>query len=84
MRISELLRIAWEALFKNKVRSFLTMLGIVIGVAAVIVMISISAGTEASIRDQYHQPGFEPAICPREFCPGWFQNNGTEQERVGL
>ncbi len=52
MRPVEVLRIAWEAIGKNKVRSLLTMLGIIIGVAAVIVMISISAGTEATISDQ--------------------------------
>ena len=52
MQPSEVLRIAWEAIGKNKVRSLLTMLGIIIGVAAVIVMISISAGTEATISDQ--------------------------------
>jgi len=52
MRPVEVLRIAWEAITKNKVRSLLTMLGIIIGVAAVIVMIAISAGTEATISDQ--------------------------------
>src|SRR5512143_667430 len=52
MRPSEALRIAGEAILKNKVRSFLTMLGIIIGVAAVIIMIAISAGTEATISDQ--------------------------------
>jgi putative ABC transport system permease protein len=52
MNIGEILRIAWEAVGKNKVRSLLTMLGIIIGVAAVIVMIAISAGTEATISDQ--------------------------------
>src|SRR5512143_1084418 len=52
MRPSEALRIATEAILKNKVRSFLTMLGIIIGVAAVIIMIAISAGTEATISDQ--------------------------------
>ncbi|MFN2135138.1 MAG: ABC transporter permease [Candidatus Promineifilaceae bacterium] len=45
----ETVRIAWEGVLRNKVRSLLTMLGIIIGVAAVIVMISISAGTEAQI-----------------------------------
>ncbi len=52
MQPFELLRIAWEAILKNKVRSLLTMLGIIIGVAAVIIMIAISAGTEATISDQ--------------------------------
>jgi putative ABC transport system permease protein len=52
MRPIEVLRIAWEAILKNKVRSLLTMLGIIIGVAAVIIMIAISAGTEATISDQ--------------------------------
>ncbi len=52
MKPSEALRIAAEAILKNKVRSFLTMLGIIIGVSAVIIMIAISAGTEATISDQ--------------------------------
>ena len=52
MQPVEVLRIAWEAVAKNKVRSLLTMLGIIIGVAAVIIMIAISAGTEATISDQ--------------------------------
>ncbi len=52
MNISEVFRISWEAIGKNKVRSLLTMLGIIIGVAAVIIMIAISAGTEATISDQ--------------------------------
>jgi putative ABC transport system permease protein len=52
MKPLEAIRIAWEAILKNKVRSLLTMLGIIIGVAAVIIMVAISAGTEATIQDQ--------------------------------
>jgi putative ABC transport system permease protein len=48
----EIVRIAWEGVIRNKVRSLLTMLGVIIGVAAVIIMISISAGTEATIAEQ--------------------------------
>ncbi|MCB2173513.1 ABC transporter permease, partial [archaeon] len=51
MRASEVIRISWEAVAKNKVRSLLTMLGIIIGVAAVIIMVGISAGTEATIEE---------------------------------
>ncbi len=52
MKPIKVIQIAWLALLKNKIRSLLTMLGIIIGVAAVIIMIAISAGTEASIQEQ--------------------------------
>ncbi|MRR38198.1 peptide ABC transporter permease, partial [bacterium] len=52
MKPSEAIRIAWDAILKNKVRSLLTMLGIIIGVGAVIIMIAISAGTEATIQEE--------------------------------
>jgi putative ABC transport system permease protein len=52
MNLTELLRLAWESITGSKMRSLLTMLGIIIGVASVIIMISISAGTEASIEEQ--------------------------------
>lgn len=45
-------RISWEGIIRNKVRSLLTMLGVIIGVAAVIIMVAISAGTEAQIASQ--------------------------------
>jgi putative ABC transport system permease protein len=48
----EIARIAWEGITRNKLRSLLTMLGVIIGVAAVIIMIAISAGTEAAIAEQ--------------------------------
>ena len=48
----EFLRTAWESIRKNKLRSFLTMLGIIIGTASVIVMVAVSAGTEAAIKEQ--------------------------------
>ena len=52
MRASKVITIAWKGLNKNKLRSLLTMLGVIIGVAAVIIMIAISAGTEASIAER--------------------------------
>ena len=48
----EFLLVAWESIYRNKTRSLLTMLGIIIGVAAVIIMIGISAGTEAAIEEE--------------------------------
>ncbi len=44
MNFPSLLKIAFRALQKNKFRTFLTMLGIIIGVASVIAMLAIGAG----------------------------------------
>ncbi len=52
MKLINLLRIAWRAIKRNKMRSFLTMLGIIIGVAAVIAMIAIGQGSRQSIQSQ--------------------------------
>ncbi|WP_291101270.1 MULTISPECIES: ABC transporter permease [unclassified Flavobacterium] len=52
MKITNLLRIAWRAIQRNKLRAFLTMLGIIIGVASVISMIAIGQGSKQSIQSQ--------------------------------
>jgi putative ABC transport system permease protein len=57
MNVEQTLRIAWEGLTLNKVRSTLTTLGVVIGVAAVIVMLAVSAGAEAEVADQINTLG---------------------------
>jgi len=50
-------KVAWEGITLNKVRSFLTTLGVIIGVAAVIIMLAVSAGAEAEIADQINSLG---------------------------
>lgn len=57
MIFGEILTAAWRSVMANKSRSLLTMLGVIIGVAAVIVMMSISAGTEATISEQINGLG---------------------------
>jgi putative ABC transport system permease protein len=52
MRANKVIQISWRGLTKNKLRSLLTMLGVIIGVAAVIIMIAVSAGTEKTIEEQ--------------------------------
>ena len=52
MRLIEILRIAFDALLRNKMRSVLTMLGIIIGVGAVIAMVAIGQGAQASVDAQ--------------------------------
>jgi len=50
MKISNLLKIAYRSLNRNKLRSFLTMLGIIIGVASVIAMLAIGQGSNQNIK----------------------------------
>ncbi len=52
MNLASSIRIALRALRVNKLRSMLTMLGIIIGVAAVITMIAVGAGAQARVEDQ--------------------------------
>ena len=52
MRKSTLIKVATQSILKNKMRTFLTMLGIVIGVAAVIVMVAVGYGAQESIQKQ--------------------------------
>jgi putative ABC transport system permease protein len=80
MRLTEAMRIAWEAIFKNKIRAFLTMLGIIIGVAAVIIMVAISTGTEATIQEQITSLGSNLLFVQSSFGrgrPGEGESQGT-------
>lgn len=52
-----LLHIAWKALLINKMRAFLTMLGIIIGVASVIAMLAIGEGSKEGIKQQISKMG---------------------------
>ena len=54
------LRVALKALRVNKLRSSLTMLGIIIGVAAVIAMLAIGGGAQERVREQIEEPRLEP------------------------
>ncbi len=57
MNLVTLLRIALRALAVNKLRSALTMLGIIIGVSAVIVMVAVGAGAQARVEEQIRALG---------------------------
>ena len=52
MQLDETLAVALDALRANKLRSFLTMLGIVIGVAAVIAMVALGRGAQESVKER--------------------------------
>ena len=57
MNISNLFKVSVKAVANNKMRSFLSMLGIIIGVAAVIIMMSIGQGSKESIRQELSTMG---------------------------
>jgi len=57
MNLVAILRVAVRALNRNKLRTALTMLGIIIGVGAVIAMVSIGQGAQAMVQDQINGMG---------------------------
>lgn len=75
MNILNLLKIALKALNNNKLRCFLTMLGIIIGVASVITMLAIGQGSKNSIKEQISEMGSNMII----IHPGHMQRGGVRQ-----
>ena len=57
MLIGEIIRVALGALRANKLRSLLTMLGIVIGVAAVIAVVALGTGAQTAVKDRISSLG---------------------------
>src|SRR6266705_4295320 len=57
MLLGEIVKVALEALRANKLRSLLTMLGIIIGVGAVITMIALGSGAQKSVQDRIQALG---------------------------
>jgi putative ABC transport system permease protein len=72
MKIVNIVRSAFRALRRNKMRSFLTMLGIIIGVGAVIAMLAIGQGAEYSVKEQISSLGTNVLIV----FPGSQQTGG--------
>ena len=77
-------QVAWEGIAVNKVRSLLTMLGIIIGVAAVIIMMGVSAGTEATIAERIAGLGSNLIMVSRGFGGGGGGPGGHGFESEGL
>jgi putative ABC transport system permease protein len=73
MTLIAILRIATVALVRNRARSLLTMLGVVIGVAAVIITVAIGAGARTSVSDQINGLGSNLLVV----LPGSLNLGGT-------
>jgi putative ABC transport system permease protein len=72
MNFNKVIQIAWKGLTRNKMRSILTMLGVIIGVAAVIVMVSVSDGTEKAIASEIEGLGTNLIFIQSSFQRGGF------------
>jgi putative ABC transport system permease protein len=81
MNYSNLIKIAISALQRNKLRAFLTMLGIIIGVASVITMLAIGQGSKKSIQEQVSNMGSNMIIIfpGTQFRGGVQMGSGTSQ-----
>ncbi|HEX7808614.1 MAG TPA: ABC transporter permease [Thermoanaerobaculia bacterium] len=75
MKLTVLIRIAMQSIRKNKMRAALTMLGIIIGVAAVIVMVAVGSGARSRIRAQINNLGTNMIV----ITPGAAQQAGVSQ-----
>ena len=76
MNTTNLLKIALRALANNKLRGFLTMLGIIIGVASVITMLAIGQGSKRSIQAQISEMGSNMIM----IHPGGEMRGGVRQD----
>lgn len=75
MKLSNLSKIAIKALGNNKMRCFLTMLGVIIGVGAVIAMLAIGQGSKNSIKAQISEMGSNMIM----IMPGAERRGGVRQ-----
>ncbi|HET8775340.1 MAG TPA: ABC transporter permease [Thermoanaerobaculia bacterium] len=75
MKSTVLIRLATQSIRKNKMRAALTMLGIIIGVAAVIVMVAVGYGARTRIRAQINNLGTNMIV----ITPGAAQQAGVSQ-----
>ena len=77
MNFLELLKVSFQALKTNKTRAGLTMLGVIIGVGAVILLISIGSGLKGYVIDQLEELGADSLfVIPGEISMGEGENRG--------
>jgi putative ABC transport system permease protein len=75
MKSKTLVKLATQSIQKNKLRAALTMLGIIIGVAAVVVMVAVGYGARTRIRAQINNLGTNMIV----ITPGAAQQAGVSQ-----
>lgn len=85
MNVKNLFRIAWKAILLNKMRTALTMLGIIIGVGSVIAMLAIGEGSKKSIKESLSKMGTNMlTIRPGAGMMGGVRLNASEMQSLKL
>lgn len=86
MNIANLFKIALRAIAANKLRSFLTMLGIIIGVASVITMLAIGQGSKKSIQANIAEMGSNMIMIRpgQDKGPGGAQQDASDMQTLKL
>lgn len=86
MNYSNLFKIAMRAIAANKLRSFLTMLGIIIGVASVIAMMAIGQGSKKSIQANIAEMGSNMIMIRpgQDKVPGGAQQDASDMQTLKL
>jgi putative ABC transport system permease protein len=77
MNLLTTLRLAWRALWRNRVRSMLTMLGIVFGIGAVIAMVASGQGAQQAVREVFQSLGTNVLIISNGSGPTFGASGGA-------
>jgi putative ABC transport system permease protein len=75
LQLTNLFKAAFKSILKNRMRSLLTSLGIIIGVSAVIVMVGVGAGSQKQIADQINSLGTNMIL----IMPSWSRMGGVSR-----
>lgn len=78
MSIIDLLRMSLESLFKRKVRTILTIMGVVIGTTSIVVMISLGIGMKSALLSEYESYGGLRSV--EVSSPGRYDDNAKDKD----
>ena len=74
MNIQQAVKMAWKSIWGKKGRSALTMLGIIIGIAAVMTIVSAINGYTEKTMEQYEAPSTSGTTCMTKMATAWVRS----------
>ena len=85
MNVLDTVRISWQGINANKLRSALTVLGVLIGVSAVIILLAVGTGSSQAIQDRINQLGTNTlTVLSRGRFGGGTSTTGTQSKSAKL